>query len=269
MKKAEELKKIVKDKYAEIVTEDSGCGCACGCGPGDNATYSVFSDSYESQKGYVKEADLGLGCGLPTEYADIKSGDAVLDLGSGAGNDCFVARAIVGETGKVTGLDFTDEMITKAEVNNFKMGYKNVEFIKGDIEEMPLPDKSYDVVISNCVINLVPDKEKAFSEIMRVLKPGGHFCISDVVLEGKLPVELQSAAEMYAGCVAGALPKKDYLAVIERAVFKNISVKKEKMIQVPDSMLLEYISEEELHTFKNSGTGIFSITVVGHKPHEN
>jgi SAM-dependent methyltransferase len=266
MKKAEELKKIVRDKYGEIVTEDSSCGCSCGCGPGDNPSYSVFSDSYASQEGYVKEADYGLGCGLPTEHADIKPGNAVLDLGSGAGNDCFVARAIVGNTGKVTGLDFTDEMLTKAEVNNIKMGYKNVDFVKGDIEDIPLPENSYDVVISNCVINLVPDKEKAFSEIIRVLKPGGHFCISDVVLDGELPIELQSAAEMYAGCVAGALQIKDYLNVIDRAGFKEIKIKKNKAIEVPDAMLLDYISKKELKTFKNSGTGILSITVVGKKP---
>lgn len=266
MKKSEDLKKIVKDKYAAIVSKDSGCGCGCSCSTENNTDYSVFNESYESQEGYLKDADLGLGCGLPTEYADIKHGDAVLDLGSGAGNDCFVARSIVGETGKVMGLDFTDEMITKAEVNNIKMGYKNVEFVKGDIEDLPLQDQSYDVVISNCVINLVPDKEKAFKEIMRVLKPGGHFCISDVVLNGELPLELQSAAELYAGCVAGALQIKDYLKIIDVAGFEEVKIKKNKPIEVPDSMLLDYISMEELKTFKNSGTGIFSITVVGRKP---
>jgi len=265
VKKAEELKKIVKDKYAEIVTDDSGCGCACGCGPGDNATYSVFSESYETQEGYVKEADLGLGCGLPTEHAGIKPGDAVLDLGSGAGNDCFVTRAIVGETGEVTGLDFTDEMLTKATVNNKKMGYTNVDFVKGDIEDIPLPDNSFDVVISNCVINLVPDKEKAFAEIMRILKPGGHFCISDVVLNGELPLEIQSAAEMYAGCVAGALQKRDYLKIIDRAGFNDVKIKKDKEIDLPDSLLLEYLSVDELKAYKFSGTGVFSMTVVGIK----
>jgi len=265
MKKPEDLKKIVKDKYASIVSEDSGCGCGCSCSTDDNNDYSVFNESYESQQGYVKEADLGLGCGLPTEFADIKPGNVVLDLGSGAGNDCFVARSLVGDSGKVTGLDFTDEMVTKAEVNNLKMGYTNVEFVKGDIEEMPLPDQSYDVVISNCVINLVPDKEKAFSEILRVLKPGGHFCISDVVLNGVLPLELQGAAELYAGCVAGALQIKDYLNIINNAGFEEVRIKKNKPIEVPDSMLMDYISMEELQAFKSSGTGIFSITVVGKK----
>jgi len=266
MKKSEDLKKIVKDKYASIVTENSGCGCGCSCSTEDSIDNSVFSESYESQEGYVKEADLGLGCGLPTEYAEIKTGDAVLDLGSGAGNDCFVARSLVGDSGRVTGLDFTDEMVTKAEVNNLKMGYTNVEFVKGDIEEMPIPDQNYDVVISNCVINLVPDKEKAFSEILRVLKPGGHFCISDVVLNGTLPLELQSAAELYAGCVAGALQIKDYLNIIDKAGFEEVRIKKNKPIEVPDSMLQDFISGEKLEMYKNSGTGIFSITVVGKKP---
>jgi SAM-dependent methyltransferase len=266
MSKSENLKKVVKDKYAAIVSQDEGCGCGCSCSTGDETGHSVFSERYESQKGYVKEADLGLGCGLPTEYADIKPGDNVLDLGSGAGNDCFVARSFVGDAGKVTGLDFTDEMVTKAEVNNLKMGYTNVEFVKGDIEEMPFADNTYDVVISNCVINLVPDKEKAFSEIIRVLKPGGHFCISDVVLKGALPPELQSAAELYAGCVAGALEINDYLGIINKTGFEEVRIRKNKPIELPDSVLLESISSDELILYKNSGSGIFSITLVGKKP---
>lgn len=265
MRKPEELKSIVRKKYAEIVTGGTGCGCHCDCTADKRIEYSEFSENYASQKGYVNEADYGLGCGLPTEYADIKPGDTILDLGSGAGNDCFIARALVGEKGKVTGLDFTDEMLTKAIINNRKLGYTNVDFVKGDIEEMPLPDNSYDVVISNCVINLVPDKGKAFSEIMRVLKPGGHFCISDVVLKGKLPVELHSAAELYAGCVAGALQKEVYLKIIAQTGFIDISVKKERETRLPDSILLEYLSAEQVKKFKSSGTGIFSLTVVGKK----
>jgi arsenite methyltransferase len=265
MRKPEKLKSIVRKKYAEVVTGRTGCDCRCDCTPDERIQYSEFSKYYASQKGYVKEADYGLGCGLPTEYADIKRGDAVLDLGSGAGNDCFIARALVGEEGKVTGLDFTDEMLTKAIVNNRKLGYTNVDFIKGDIEEMPLPDNSYDVVISNCVINLVPDKRKAFSEIMRILKPGGHFCISDVVLQGKLPVELYTAAELYAGCIAGALQKEDYLKIIEQTGFIDIFVKKERETNLPDSILFEYLSAEQVENFKSSETGISSITVVGKK----
>ncbi len=263
MKTSEDLKKIVREKYAEIARPKPRCGC--GCGSGQQKDYSIFSESYKSQPGYVEEADLGLGCGLPTEHAGINTGDAVLDLGSGAGNDCFVARALVGETGKVTGLDFTDEMIERAEWNSSKLGFKNVEFIRGDIENMPLRNESYDVVISNCVLNLVPDKKKAFSEIFRVLKQKGHFCVSDIVLEGVLPYKLREAAELYAGCVSGALQKNEYLNVISSAGFKNIQIKSELKSVIPEDLMLEYITPEELAEFRKSGTGIFSITVTAEK----
>jgi SAM-dependent methyltransferase len=263
MKNSEELKKIVKDKYADIAMAPKTAGCCCS--DDDCVDYSVFSESYAAQPGYVKEADMGLGCGLPTEHANISEGDSVLDLGSGAGNDCFVARSIVGESGKVTGLDFTDEMLVKANINKDKLGYKNVDFVKGDIEAMPLPDSAYDVVISNCVLNLVPDKEKAFKEIRRVLNADGHFCISDVVLKGELPDELREAATLYAGCVSGALQKEAYLKVIEDAGFRNIEIKKEREIDVPDSLLQPYVSREKLEAYRKTGTGIYSITVVAEK----
>lgn len=265
MKTSEDLKKIVKDKYAEIADTQPNCGCGCGCGSGQQKDYSIFSEDYRKQPGYLEEADLGLGCGLPTEHADIKPGNSILDLGSGAGNDCFVARAIVGDTGKVTGLDFTDEMIRKAKANNRKLGYTNVEFIKGDIENMPIPENSYDVVISNCVLNLVPDKQKAFSEIFRVLKPGGHFCISDIVLEGHLPSQLQEAAELYAGCVSGAMQKGEYLNVIRSSGFKNIQIRTEMKNIIPEDLLMEYLTDDELTAFRKSGLGIFSITVTAEK----
>ncbi|MBS2098246.1 arsenite methyltransferase [Carboxylicivirga linearis] len=264
--KPEDLKLIVKEKYGQIANKGNNTTSCCGstncCGEVD---YSNFADSYDELKGYNPEADLGLGCGLPTEYAGINQGDSVLDLGSGAGNDCFVARQLVGAEGKVTGIDFTDEMLEKAKANALKLNYTNVKFVKGDIEDMPLPENEYDVVVSNCVLNLVPNKEKAFSEIFRVLKDGGHFSISDVVLIGELPSELQSAAEMYAGCVSGAIQKDDYLNVVSEIGFKNIEIKKEKVIIVPDDILLKYISKEELNQFKTNGAGIFSITVVGTK----
>ena len=263
MKTSEDLKKIVKNKYAEIATFQPRCGC--GCSSDSQQDYSILSANYKTQPGYVKEADLGLGCGLPTEHAGIKPGDSVLDLGSGAGNDCFVARALAGETGKVTGLDFTDEMIEKARNNNLKLGFKNVDFIKGDIEYMPVRDESYDVVISNCVLNLVPDKQKAFSEIFRVLKKNGHFCVSDIVLEGVLPPKLQEAAELYAGCLSGAMQKTEYLNVIKSTGFKNIQIKTEMKNIFPDDLILEYITPEELTEFKRSGIGIFSITVTAEK----
>jgi len=225
----------------------------------------MIGDEYNHVKGYHKNADLGLGCGLPTEFAGIKKGHHVLDLGSGAGNDCFVARSIVGEKGKVTGIDFTEAMIEKALENNQKLGYTNVEFIQGDIEAMPLPDDSFDVVISNCVLNLVPDKDKAFKEIYRVLKPGGHFCVSDVVLSGHLPEKIKQDAEMYAGCISGAIPKDDYLEIIRGNHFTDVSIEKEKEIEIPNTMMLKYLSMDELRKFKKEKTGIYSITVKAKK----
>jgi ubiquinone/menaquinone biosynthesis C-methylase UbiE len=228
----------------------------------------MIGDEYKNIKGYNPDADLGLGCGLPTQFADLKAGDHVLDLGSGAGNDCFVARAIVGETGKVTGLDFTDAMIHKSIENNKKLGFTNVEFVQGDIEEMPLPDNNFDVIVSNCVLNLVPDKNKAFAQMMRVLKPGGHFCVSDVVIKGELPEKLQKDAEMYAGCVSGAIGINEYLQIIENKGFKNTIVHKQKVILIPADILANYLTPEEIVSFQNGETGIYSITVSGYKQAE-
>ncbi len=264
MQNPETLKQIVKDKYAGIAMAPKKQGGCCGCGD-QETDYYVFNESYATQQGYVEDADLGLGCGLPTEHAAIKAGDHVLDLGSGAGNDCFVARSIVGEKGAVTGLDFTDEILEKAKDINKKLGFSNVDFVKGDIEQIPLPDSTYDVVISNCVLNLVPDKTAAFSEMKRVLKTGGHFCVSDIVLKGNLPDELREAAALYAGCVSGALQKEDYMKVIHDTGFTQVEVKKERVIDVPDDMLLPYVSKEQLASYRNSGAGIFSITVVATK----
>jgi len=267
--KPEELKVIVKEKYSEIAlqtkkqNESSCCGTGSSCCGVD---YTVFSENYEKLEGYNTDADLGLGCGLPTEFAKIKKGDTVIDLGSGAGNDCFVARALVGDEGQVIGIDMTEAMIEKAIENTDKLGFKNVQFRLGDIEKMPVTANKADVVISNCVLNLVPDKQKAFSEIYRVLKSGGHFSISDVVLNGNLPENLKNDAVMYAGCVAGAIQKNEYLDIIQQCGFTNMQVQKEKEIVIPDEILLNYISEQELVSLKNSKTGIFSITVYAEKP---
>lgn len=261
---ANDLKIVVQEKYGEVAkqskaqNQSSCCGTTDCC---DTMDYTIFSDDYTKLKGYNADADLGLGCGLPTEHAAINEGNAVLDLGSGAGNDCFVARTLTGESGKVTGLDFTEEMLAKANINLGKTGFKNIDFIKGDIENMPLPNNSFDVVISNCVLNLVPDKKKAFSEIHRVLNNGGHFCISDVVLKGELPKNLQGAAEMYAGCVSGAIQIEDYLDIIKAQGFSKVEIKKKKAIVIPDNILLNYINQEELDVFKKDNIGIFSITV--------
>jgi arsenite methyltransferase len=262
-------KEIVKEKYGQIARENAGgsatscCGQGCSCSGVD---YSVFSENYEQQPGYQVDADLGLGCGIPTEFARISEGDTVIDLGSGAGNDCFVARSLAGENGEVIGIDFTEDMITRARANAAKLNFQNVSFRLGDIENIPMTTARADVVISNCVLNLLPDKQKAFSEIFRVLKPGGHFSISDVVLVGALPEKLQSAAEMYAGCVSGAIQKEEYLHIIRLAGFSNIRIDKERALTVPDQMLLEYISASELDDFRQSGTGIFSINVYAERP---
>ncbi len=269
MENANDLKQVVKEKYGEIAkaSKSSGCcGPAC-CGGEESKIvgYTVMQDEYDNLEGYMADADLGLGCGLPTEYAGIKKGDIVVDLGSGAGNDVFVARAIVGDEGKVIGLDMTEEMIEKANINNSKLGYKNVEFKLGDIEQMPLKDNLADVVVSNCVLNLVPDKQKAFSEIYRILKPGAHFCVSDIVLKGELPEGLQRSAEMYAGCVSGALQQDEYLNIIKETGFENVEIKKTKVIELPDDVLKEYLNDSAIKIFKTSNIGIYSITVVGYK----
>ncbi len=264
--KNEELKNIVKEKYGEIADQNKHQNETSCCGVGCNSVdYIIFSESYKHLDGYNPDADLGLGCGIPTKYALIKKGDTVIDLGSGAGNDCFVARALVGESGKVIGIDFTEAMIQKARANAEKLGINNVEFRFGDIEKMPVTANKADVVISNCVLNLVPDKQKAFSEIFRVLKQGGHFSISDVVLDGVLPESLKQAAAMYAGCVSGAMQKNEYLQIIKNSGFANIIVQKEKSITVPDEILLKYISQTELEELKKQRTGVCSITVFAEK----
>jgi SAM-dependent methyltransferase len=264
----QELKQIVKDKYSEIALQDAETNKASCCGAGGCSTevYNIMSDDYTQMEGYNPDADLGLGCGLPTQFARIKKGDTVIDLGSGAGNDCFVARHETGESGKVIGIDFTPAMIAKALANADKLGFNNVEFRQGDIEEMPVGGNVADVVVSNCVLNLVPNKNGVFKEIFRVLKPGGHFSISDVVLVGALPEGLRKDAEMYAGCVSGAIQKEVYLELIHANGFVNVTVQKEKPIVIPDDILANYLSAEEIATFKSGSTGIFSLTVFAQKP---
>ncbi|MBE2274422.1 MAG: arsenite methyltransferase [Flavobacteriales bacterium] len=262
-----EIKEMLKQKYSEIALQDKETNASSCCGAGGCTTevYNIMSEEYDELNGYNPDADLGLGCGLPTNFAKIKKGDTVVDLGSGAGNDCFVARAETGETGKVIGIDFTEAMIEKARTNAEKLGFNNVEFRQGDIEKIPMTANVADVVVSNCVMNLVPDKPKAFSEVYRILKPRGHFSISDIVLVGELPEKIKSAAEMYAGCVASAIQKEDYLKIIENSGFKNISLQKEKAIIVPDDILKSYLNEEEIDEYKNSNSKIFSITVYAEK----
>ncbi|CAL1518794.1 arsenite methyltransferase [Chitinophaga sp. MM2321] len=264
----EQIKELVKQKYSEIALQDKTTNESSCCGSGCCSTevYNIMSDDYTQLEGYNPDADLGLGCGLPTQFAKIKKGDVVIDLGAGAGNDCFIARQETGETGKVIGIDFTPAMIEKARINAEKLQFHNVEFRQGDIEQMPVTANVADVVVSNCVLNLVPNKDGVIKEIFRVLKPGGHFSISDIVLQGALPASIQEAAEMYAGCVSGAIQKQTYLELIETNGFKNITIQREKTITIPDDILSNYLSKAEIAAFRAGETGIYSITVFAEKP---
>jgi SAM-dependent methyltransferase len=290
-KEGERLKRLVREKYGQIAKDAPAPGTAptkkdaapsCGCAPRKSpccapapdpsaATYygedvAGIKDAYDKLDGHVEEADLGLGCGLPTEHAGLRPGQTVVDLGSGAGNDVFIARAAVGETGRVIGVDMTPEMVVKARENAARRGFRNVEFHLGDIESLPVADRAADVVVSNCVLNLVPDKERAFAEIFRILKPGGRFCVSDIVLEGKLPAELQRAAELYVGCVAGALGRESYVGLIRKAGFAGIEIKSSKTLDLPDEVLLGHIDAGALARYRSSGAAVLSITVVGERP---
>jgi arsenite methyltransferase len=264
----EQLKEVVRSKYTEIALQDKGTNMASCCGSGGCSTevYNIMTDDYSAVDGYNPDADLGLGCGLPTQFAKIKKGDTVIDLGSGAGNDCFIARREAGEEGTVIGIDFTPAMIALARQNAEKLGYTNVDFRQGDIENMPVASAVADVIVSNCVLNLVPNKAGVLKEIYRTLKPGGHFSISDIVLEGTLPENIRQAAEMYAGCVSGAIQKTVYLELIQATGFEGITLQKEKVIEVPDDILSRYLSPKELQDFRNGPAGIFSVTVFAQKP---
>ena len=269
MNTEKEIKEMVKEKYGAIAqqskeqNQSSCCGSGCGC---SNVEFSIMADDYAKLPGYVPDADLALGCGLPTEFARIKPGDTVVDLGSGAGNDCFVARSVVGESGRVIGIDMTEAMITKAKSNADKFGFRNVEFRLGDIDTMPLEDNTADVVVSNCVMNLVPNKQKAFSETYRIIKKGGHFSISDIVLQGELPDDLRKEAALYAGCISGAVQKEEYLQIIKDAGFVNTKIQKERMIEIPNEILAKFLSVDQLKEYKNSHVGVLSITVYAEKP---
>jgi len=265
----QQLKELVKEKYSEIADQSyeqnatSCCGASCGCSTIDSA---LMAESYANMEGYNADADLGLGCGLPTEFAQIKEGDTVIDLGSGAGNDAFIARAITGASGKVIGIDMTEKMIQKAKANAEKLGYTNVDFRLGDIEDLPAASNLADVIVSNCVLNLVPNKKKAFQETFRVLKPGGHFSVSDIVLDGELPENLKQAAEMYAGCVSGAIQKESYIQIVKDAGFTNLSLQKEKDIIIPEEILRNYLSVDEIEKFRESKARIASITLYAERP---
>jgi ubiquinone/menaquinone biosynthesis C-methylase UbiE len=263
------VKEVIKEKYTALASlnrELSATNCCSNQTCCTDGGTTDFSESYDDIEGYAPQANMGLGCGLPTQYAGIKAGDIVLDLGSGAGNDCFVARTIVGEQGYVAGIDFTEAMVEKARSNAHALGYSNVDFIVGDIENLPVNHSMVDVIISNCVLNLVPDKQKAFSEIYRVLKPGGHFCISDVVLQGQLPEEMQNDSALYAGCVAGALQLADYLEVVKKSGFQDIVLHTQKAIDLPEEIVNRYTSALPPNPTGDATHGIFSITLSASKP---
>ncbi len=246
MKNPKEIKKIVKDKYKKIATNSSGCGCGCN----NTKTISKSIGYSEEDLKTAGTANLGLGCGNPVAFGKIKEGDIVLDLGSGAGMDCFLAAKKVGNTGKVIGVDMTKEMIEKAKDNAVKQGIKNVEFVLGEIENLPIKDNSIDIIITNCVINLSPDKTKTFKEAYRVLRKGGKMYISDIVLLEELSEEQKKDKDLLTGCVAGALLKEDYLNKIRKAGFatkillenKEISKKQYQGIAL-ESLSVELIKE--------------------------
>ncbi len=254
-----EIKENVKEKYAQIakgeisvIAKKSSCcspePSSC-CGPGSESLIQMALDYRPEDLANVPEgADLGLGCGVPTAFADLKEGYTVLDLGSGAGIDVFVASKHVGKTGKVIGLDMTEAMIQKARRNATTINATNIEFRLGEIESMPVDSNSVDRVISNCVINLVPSKENAFREIYRVLKPGGKFTVSDIVVDGTISEEKRRDASLWAGCISGAIDKKEYLGIIRKAAFSHVEVVSEKK-----------------YDYELDNAALYSITIVGTK----
>jgi arsenite methyltransferase len=224
MKSAKEIKEAVKQKYGSIARQKSSCcGETSSCCNSGTTRLTTGYDGLEMEA-LPEEADLGLGCGFPTRSAGFQEGQTVVDLGSGAGVDCFLAAKAVGPTGKVIGIDMTTEMIEKARTNAKSKNYANVEFRLGELESLPVEDDSVDVVISNCVLNLVPDKEKAFAEIFRILKPNGYFVISDVVYVGEMPKQIQEKLELWTGCLAGALPEDKYLQMMRKVGFQSLQI---------------------------------------------
>jgi SAM-dependent methyltransferase len=268
MNKNDQLREVVRSKYAEIARQrpaadsTSCCGSDCCADAGAN----MIGDAYAGVSGYMAEADLGLGCGVPVGHAGLRPGQTVLDLGSGAGLDAFVARAEVGAGGHVIGVDMTAEMIAKARANAKQSGYANVEFRLGEIEHLPVLSDSVDVVISNCVLNLVPHKRRAFAEIFRVLRPGGHFCVSDIVASQALPEWVQGIADAYAGCVAGAIPRDEYLRIVGESGFSAIEVAAERRIEVPAELIAGSLTPAQSAEARRQDLHVLSVTVKAVKP---
>lgn len=267
MNTAENIKNSLRERFTEIVylseeviEDECGCGSGCGC------QTSSGTDEYNNELGYQPFADLGLGTGMPTRFAGIKEGDTVVDLGSGAGMDSFLAREITGPTGKVIGVDMTESMVEKARKNSEIAGYNNVEFRLGDIENLPVRDKSAHVIIGNGVMSLTPDKEKAFIEVYRTLKHHGQFCLSDIMIRGNMPIGLKMDADMSMGCMAGSLQVEEYIAMLEKIGFEEISIHEENKLELPDAMLHYYLPPDEAQEFRDGVPGIYSITLSAEKP---
>lgn len=276
MHKKDELKKAVQEGYSRIVMQNSSCcpGGSC-CGPlAEDA--KLYSEKIGYGSGDLEnipaEANLGLGCGNPAALGSLNKGDTVLDLGSGAGMDSFLAAGRVGRNGKVIGVDMTPEMIARARENAEKNGYENVEFRLGEIESLPLPDASVDVILSNCVINLSPEKEKVFREAFRVLKPGGRLMVSDLVLLKDLPEKVKASMEAYVGCIAGAEKKEDYLEFVKTAGFDRVDVVGETSffngLQLDDDMIREIVGELNIspEEEKEAAEAVVSLKFTAQKP---
>jgi arsenite methyltransferase len=267
MQREDAVRALVRERYGAIATEAATCCTSSCCGPEMAPDgLNVVGNAYEGVAGRLAEADLNLGCGVPTQQAALKRGETVLDLGSGAGNDVFIARHEVGAEGRVIGVDMTPDMIARARANAQKLGFDNVDFRLGEIEHLPVESGSIDVIISNCVLNLLPNKAPAFIEMLRVLRPGGRFCVSDIVATGPLPEGVREAAGLYVGCVAGAIPETEYLALIKAAGFKGAHTAKEQPIALPDESLSPHMSGEEITAFRGSGVQLKSVTVLASKP---
>jgi len=270
-----DVKTFVRERYASVAKGGSSCCGPADCCGSESAVVEEISKgigySEDEMKGVPDGADMGLGCGNPTAIASLKPGDKVLDLGSGGGFDCFLAAKQAGKDGHVVGVDMTPEMIAKARKNAEDGGYDNVEFRLGEIEHLPAADDYFDVIISNCVINLSPQKDKVFAEMNRVLRPGGRFSISDIVLDKKLPESVQESVAAYSGCIAGAMLKEDYLEVLREAGFRDIKIEKEQKFAldfiISDPIASEIvkglaISKDDL---KSTQEAVLSITVTGVK----
>ncbi len=235
----DDVKTAIREKYGELARAGgSCCGPSCGCGTDESAVSSILmNDDYATaDDAIVAATDMGLGCGTPTAFAELSEGMTVLDLGSGAGIDVFLAAKAVGPTGAAIGVDMTDDMIARANANKAKLGITNAEFRKGEIEQLPVDSDSVDRIISNCVINLVPDKSRAFGEMYRVLKPGGSFTISDIVSVGQIPEDIRKDLLLWAGCVAGALDKEGYLRTVRNAGFRALHIVAEKPYHLDQSV---------------------------------